>query len=145
MIKINKGFTLIELLVVIVLLAILSAVFLPKMINFSTKAREAVIEHIAGTVQETSELAHYYSILENHPNNIRVEGVQIQMQNGYPSRVGIVKLIDMRKVFSKNIGHNKVAFYLDALKNNNHCRVVYKEATNNNKPEISVDTSNCSL
>ena len=55
----NNGFTIIELVIVIALIAILSAVAIPKFINLSSSAQTAAIGSIAGTL--TSASANNYA------------------------------------------------------------------------------------
>lgn len=50
------GFTLIELIAVIVILAILTAVALPKFVNLSSSAKISILETIAGSMQSTIKL-----------------------------------------------------------------------------------------
>lgn len=51
-----SGFTLIELVVVIVILAILTAVALPKFINLSSAAKINTLEAVAGSMKSTIKL-----------------------------------------------------------------------------------------
>lgn len=54
-----RAFTLIELVVVIVVLAILSAVAIPKYIDYSAKAKESACRGILGNVR--SAIANFYA------------------------------------------------------------------------------------
>ena len=54
-----RAFTLIELIVVIVVLAILSAVAIPKYIDYSAKAKESACRGILGNVR--TAIANYYA------------------------------------------------------------------------------------
>ena len=60
----TKGFTLIELVVVIVILGILAVVAAPKFLNLQHDARASVIEGLAASLQNASEIGHGKGILE---------------------------------------------------------------------------------
>ncbi|GAA0853196.1 prepilin-type N-terminal cleavage/methylation domain-containing protein [Aliiglaciecola litoralis] len=59
-----NGFTLIELIIVIVILGILSAVALPKFVNFSSDARAATLSGLLGAVKSANSMAVSYAQLK---------------------------------------------------------------------------------
>lgn len=59
----RKGFTLVELTVVIVILAIISAVAVPKFINVSSDAKKAKIASVAAELRTAINLIYYKSLL----------------------------------------------------------------------------------
>jgi len=54
----HQGFTLIELIIVVVLLGILAGIALPRYMNFTNDARNAVVEAVAGSLSSGINLAH---------------------------------------------------------------------------------------
>jgi len=56
------GFTLVELVITTVILGILSITALPKLIDFTTNSKEAVVESTAGSFQSSANLVRMYYI-----------------------------------------------------------------------------------
>jgi len=59
----RKGFTLVELTVVIVILAIISAVAVPKFINVSSDAKKAKIASVAAELRTAINLIYYKALM----------------------------------------------------------------------------------
>ncbi|QUM75850.1 type II secretion system protein [Moritella sp. 24] len=59
----DKGFTLIEMAVVIVILAIMSAVAVPKFIDVSSDAKKAKIASVAADLRIAIDLIYYKSVI----------------------------------------------------------------------------------
>lgn len=90
----QQGFTLIELVCAIVLLAILSAVALPKLIELGADARLASVNGLAGAVRTAASNAYAMCLVKDSKCGYLVlgtvsvtapNGVQGKLFNGYPS------------------------------------------------------------
>lgn len=92
----NKGFTLIELVMVIVILGILAVNAIPKFINMKSDAQDAVLSTMAATVLTAANMAHLKQQTAGlGPNDsITIDGVTVQMSDGYPTEVSIGLLVD---------------------------------------------------
>ena len=76
----NKhGFTLIELIMVIVLIAVLSAIALPKFASLNTKARQASADGVAGSLSSAISIAHAQWLANSSPTSITLEGQIVYM------------------------------------------------------------------
>ena len=92
----QSGFTLIELVVVISIIAILSAVALPRYINLQTQARVAKLNAFLGSMKSAAVLAHAGCLVDlaglttpttctATAGTVNMEGVNVLMDNQYPA------------------------------------------------------------
>jgi len=85
--KQHSGFTLIELVIVIVILGILAASALPRFSDLAGDARAASVNGIAGSLRAAAAIAHATQLARafSQGQAIALEGVSINMSNGYPA------------------------------------------------------------
>lgn len=86
----QKGFTIIELVVVILLLGILAATALPRFIDVTDQAHDAVFEATVGgfTTGVSMYRAQYFA--NGQPTSVTLDGQALTMNaNGYPQVLGV--------------------------------------------------------
>lgn len=81
----QNGFTLIELVIVIVLLGILSATALPKFINLTKEAEQAVFDANLGAVKSAVKMYHVQWQVKGQPSVAFGNFSSIPSEQGYPA------------------------------------------------------------
>jgi prepilin-type N-terminal cleavage/methylation domain-containing protein len=65
-----RGFTLVEVICVIVILAVLSAVALPKFVDLGSDARKATISGFAASVRSADAMVYGYALTKGQTSNV---------------------------------------------------------------------------
>jgi len=124
----QKGFTIIELVVVILLLGILAATALPRFIDVTDQAHDAVFEATVGgfTTGVSMYRAQYFA--EGQPASITLDGQALAFNsNGYP------------RVLGRNDTTSPV--FVSTTSSATACRDVFNAVLQSGRPSISVLTT----
>lgn len=155
--KFQPGFTLIELIVVIVILAILTAVALPRFINVQAQARIAKMNGAVGAIKSAAVMSHALLIANGYETNynanpsspdINVEGVDVDYAYGYPTSAVILPLAGIGGTTATGAGPAAVGDYyvvsnsggvLTLAPDSSHtsCTFVYTQAASTALPDYN--------
>jgi len=84
----RKGFTLVELVVVVVVLGVLSALALPRLLNFGSDARASKVTALTGSIREAAQIIHSKAIVQVTDSaatgTVTADGASINTVYGYP-------------------------------------------------------------
>jgi MSHA pilin protein MshA len=145
--RVQKGFTLIELVVVMVVLGILAAFAIPKFYDFSTSAKTADINGLAGAFNSANVTAHGAALAQGQTaatGSISMEGSTVALVYGYPAATtgGIGNAVTISSQFTAQTPTATSIAYTYGT--NLTCKVTYTQATSATVPAtVAVDTSGC--
>ena len=150
--KFNKqqGFTLIELVMVIVILGVLSAFALPRFADLGTDARKASLSGLSASVRAASNIAHAQYLVSGVDSNgkIKLDNVNIDMENGYPTTAstGITAAAQVSgSDYTIDVSSDKatVTYQVSGAKTAATCQVVYTAATSGASASVTKADGGC--
>lgn len=151
----RSGFTLIELVVVLLILAIVSAVALPRFVNIGGEARRAKAEALNGSIRAAAQVVRAAALAKGRTeagpgglSHVDVDGATIQTNHGYPeaSDAGILLAANISaedKVTVVGGGAapgSSITIRIDGAPDPAQCRIVYTAPNHAASPTITAPT-----
>ncbi len=144
----QTGFTLIELVIVIVILGVLAASALPRFSDLAGDARAASVNGVAGSLRAAAAIAHATQLAKSYSvgQGITLEGIPIQMSNGYPNAItstgSVASTLTDLTGYTLSLNNSSLSFTVTGRTN---CTAEYVNATSSSTAAtISVTTTGCS-
>jgi len=89
--KVSFGFSLIELIIVILVLAIMSVVALPKLLNIQKDAQVSILKKFSGSLKTVTDLVYTKAVLQNKEKqsnvSVSVNNLNINTYFGAPQEI----------------------------------------------------------
>lgn len=144
----HSGFTLIELVIVIVILGILAAAALPRFSDLAGDARTSTVNGIAGALRSASAIAHATQLAKSYSQGqgVTVEGISINMSNGYPNAITSTASIAsmLTDITGFNVSANTSSLMFIVSGRTGTCAAEYNNAPNSSTAAtVSVTTTGC--
>lgn len=154
----QAGFTLIELVVVVSVIAILSAIALPRYINMQTQARVAKAQAIYGSIKSAAALARASCMMDvaglvtpstctATAGTTNMDGAAVDMANQYPAASvnGIIRAAQLDAITDQVVVTAGNPILIDIVGGTSpNCQIRYTAATAGpTAPVIQLDTSVC--
>jgi MSHA pilin protein MshA len=147
-----SGFTLIELVVVLLVLAIASAVALPRFLNLGTEARRAKAEALNGSIRAAAQVVRAAALARGRTeagpgglSHVDIDGATIQTNHGYPeaSAAGILQAAKISTEDEVTIigggvhPGSSITIRIDGAPDPARCQIVYTSPNHAASPTIT--------
>jgi MSHA pilin protein MshA len=151
----RSGLTLIELVVVLLVLAIASAVALPRFLNMGTEARRTKAEALSGSVRAAIQVVRAAALAKGRTeagpggmSHVDVDGATIQTNHGYPeaSAAGILFAANVSAKDQVTIigggaqPGSSITIRIDGAPDPTRCQIVYTSPNHAASPTITAPT-----
>lgn len=151
----RSGFTLIELVAVLLILAIVSALALPRFLNAGAEARLTKAEALNGSVRAATQVVRAAALAKGRTeagpggmSHVDVDGATIQTNHGYPeaSAAGILLAANISAKDEVTIigggAHpgSSITIRIDGAPDPTRCQIVYTSPNHAASPTITAPT-----
>jgi MSHA pilin protein MshA len=126
----QRGVRMIELVVIVVILGILGAVALPRYQDLENRARVESLSGMTANIRSAANMAHGLWLANGNTTPITVDGVAVNIVNGYPDANGIFNLIQDKTDFTVSVVGSTTRFTPSGARVGATCNVVYEQAAN---------------
>lgn len=138
--KLQHGFTATDFAIIATVLAMAAAFAVPRFASINTETRTSAVQSLAANVDSSATLSNKLWRTSGFRDSIVIEGRDVEILNGYPSRSGIRPLIVSRNDF---VYANGIWTHKDRS-NDPGCSVVYTPpVTEGGDAQVISYTSGC--